>query len=257
MSSKAIDRFFRPLFGGIQLDPELSTSSRMFDVLFRMLADGDAAVPARGMGELPAQLAARLPEGTVHLGRQVRSISGTTVHTVDGGTARARAVIVATEGPAAAQLLGLPPVGSKAASCVWFSAPRAPIGTRSLCLDGSGAGPAANVALLTNVAPSYAPPGRALVAAAVPGRADGGLEPAVRAQLTAWFGGQVGAWEHLRTDVIPHGQPIQAPPWRPKRRVRLGEGRYVAGDHRDTASIQGALFSGRRCGEAVVTDLRR
>ena len=39
-------------------------------------------------------------------------------------------------------------------------------------------------------------------------------------------------------------------------RVRcLGEGRYVAGDHRDTPSIQGAMFSGRRCGAAVVADL--
>jgi hypothetical protein len=42
-----------------------------------------------------------------------------------------------------------------------------------------------------------------------------------------------------------------------KRRVRLGGGRYVCGDHRDTASIQGALFSGRRTGESVVADLRR
>jgi hypothetical protein len=94
------------------------------------------------------------------------------------------------------------------------------------------------------------------VAAAVPGVADGAVEPAVRAQLRGWFGGVVADWEHLRTDVIPHGQPVAVPPFRPRRAVRLGEGRYVAGDHRDTGSIQGALFSGRRCGEAVVVDLR-
>jgi hypothetical protein len=30
---------------------------------------------------------------------------------------------------------------------------------------------------------------------------------------------------------------------------------YVAGDHRDTSSIQGALVSGRRAGRAVAADL--
>ncbi|MDQ5874658.1 MAG: FAD-dependent oxidoreductase [Actinomycetota bacterium] len=30
---------------------------------------------------------------------------------------------------------------------------------------------------------------------------------------------------------------------------------FVAGDHRDTASIQGALYSGRRAGSAVLRDL--
>ena len=42
-SETMIDRFFRPLFGGIQLDPTLGTSARMFDVIFRMLASGDSA----------------------------------------------------------------------------------------------------------------------------------------------------------------------------------------------------------------------
>ncbi len=255
-SAATIDRFLRPLFAGIQLDPALQTSSRMFEVIFRSLADGDAAVPAEGMGAIPAQLAARLPEGAIHLGAHVERLDGTTVRLAGGATVAARAVVVATEGPAASALLGLPPVGSKAASCVWFSAPRSPRDGRTLLLDGTGAGPAGNVAVMSDVAPSYAPPGRALIAAAVPGVADAELAAAVRTQLTGWFGSAVSSWEHLRTDVIPHGQPVATPPFHPKRRVRLGDGRYVAGDHRDTGSIQGALFSGRRCGEAVVADLR-
>ena len=60
-----------------------------------------------------------------------------------------------------------------------------------------------------------------------------------------------GDWEHLRTDVIPHGQPAQTPPFSPRRRVALGEGLFVCGDHRDTASIQGAMFSGERTALAV------
>ncbi|MGA9279483.1 FAD-dependent oxidoreductase, partial [Ilumatobacter sp.] len=65
-SPTMIDRFFRPLVGGIQLDPQLSDSRRMFDIIFRMLADGDAVVPAAGMRAIPDQLAARLPDDAIH-----------------------------------------------------------------------------------------------------------------------------------------------------------------------------------------------
>ena len=258
-SPRMVDHFLRPLFGGIQLDPELSTSSRMFDVIFRMLAEGDAAVPAAGMGAIPAQLAAGLAPGTVRLRTAVEAVEGTSVRLAGGAVLRARAVVVATEGPVAAQLLGLPPVGSHAAACVWFAAPAAPTRSRAIVLDGTGTGPAWNVAVMTNVAPEYAPEGQHLIAAAVPGtaavdpaRSDGELERAVRAQLRGWWGAPVDGWRVLRTHRIAHGQPDQSPPFQPKQRVALGDGVFVCGDHRDTASIQGALFSGRRCAEAVI-----
>lgn len=59
-SERSIERFFGPLVGGIQLDPDLATSRRMFDIIFRMLADGDSAVPRLGMQAIPDQLAAQL-----------------------------------------------------------------------------------------------------------------------------------------------------------------------------------------------------
>lgn len=254
-SPEVVERFFRPLFAGIQLDPRLATTNRMFEVIFRSLALGDAAVPDGGMAAIPRQLAARLPAGVLHTGAAVERIDGTTAQLASGTTVRSRVIVVATDGPAASRLLGLAPVGSKPASCVWFSAEEAPNAERSLLLDGTGAGPALNVAVLSNVAPGYAPAGRALIAAAVPGRADAGVAPAVQQQLITWFGAAVRSWQVVQVNVIAHGQPVQPPDGSLKKRVRLGAGRYVCGDHRDTASIQGALFSGRRTGELVVADV--
>jgi phytoene dehydrogenase-like protein len=251
-SDAIIDRFFRPLIGGVQLDPALGTSRRMFDLVFRSLARGDVAVPALGMGEISRQLAAGLPDGALRLDAPAASASPGEVVLVSGERLPARDVVVATDGPAAAELLGLPAVGSKGASCVWFSAPVPPTDRKLIVLDGDGTGPAGNVAVLSNVAPSYAPPGRALVAAAVAGRADPDLEPAVRAQLRRWWGAEVDRWEHLRTDAIAHGQPAQPPPLHPKQAVAVEPGLWVCGDHRDTASIQGAMYSGRRCAEAIL-----
>ncbi len=259
-SDQMIESFWRPLFAGIQLDPQLETSSRLFDTILRMLAIGSTAVPRRGMGAIPEQLAATLPAGTVRFGTRVVSVDGAQVVLDNGERVGGRAVVVATEGPVAHELLGdrVPDPGSRAAACCWFSAPRAPLPGPMLVLDGEAHGPARNLAVMSEVSSSYAPAGRALVAAAVPG--PDALDPTitirVRDQLARWFGSTSSEWEHLRTDVIPHGQPVQRPPFHPKRAVTLGEGLFVCGDHRDTASTQGALFSGGRAATAVLRSFR-
>jgi phytoene dehydrogenase-like protein len=248
-----IDRFFRPLFGGIQLDPTLATSRRMFEVIFRSLALGQSVVPAAGMQAIPDQMAGRLTPGTVALDARVSSVSAERVTLTDGRDIAADRVIVATEGPTAARLLGLEPMDSRPVTGVWFAADRPPVDHKLVILDGNGDGPALNVAVMSNVAPEYAPDGRALLVAACPGVVDASIEAAVRTQLRGWWGAPVDEWRHLRTDAIPHGQPDQRPPFSPKRSVKVADGLFVCGDHRDTGSTQGAMFSGRRCGEAVAT----
>jgi phytoene dehydrogenase-like protein len=250
-----ITTFFKPLFGGVQLDPQLATSRRMFDIIFRSLSEGQSVLPARGMQALPEQLASQLKHDTVLLNSPVQSLDGTTLTLRNGERIAARAVVVATDGPAASTLLGLPPVQSRTAGCVYFSADTPPNDKKYVILDGSGNGPVLNVAIISNVAPSYAPPGKHLIAAALPGVITGDLEQLARQQLREWWGPQVDSWKHLRTYAISHGGPVQSAPFSPKQRVSLGNGRFVCGDHRDTGSIQGALYSGRRCGEAVVQSL--
>lgn len=259
-SERMVESFWRPLFSGIQLDPDLEVSSRRFDTILRMLAVGATGVPREGMGAIPAQLAATLPEGVLRLGASVTGVDGAGVALDGGERIRGRAVVVAIDGPAAHRLLGerVPDPGSRAAACCWFAAPQPPMRGPRLILDGEASGPAKNVAVMSEVSPSYAPSGQALVAAAIPGPA--ALDPTVtgrvREQLARWFDAGTADWEHLRTDVIVHGQPAQPPPLAPKRPVALGDGLFVCGDHRDTASIQGAMFSGGRAASAVLAHLR-
>jgi hypothetical protein len=76
----------------------------------------------------------------------------------------------------------------------------------------------------------------------------------VRDQLTGWFGRQTADWTHLRTYRIRRAQPDQSPPTLPPgaRPAAVAPGVYLAGDHMETASINGALASGRRAAEAVL-----
>ncbi len=63
------------------------------------------------------------------------------------------------------------------------------------------------------------------------------------------------AWDLVTRHHVVHALPEQRPGVSLRQEVELGDGLFVAGDHRDTASIQGALVSGRRTAAAVARAL--
>jgi phytoene dehydrogenase-like protein len=259
-----IDRFFRPFFGGVFLDRQLVTSSRLFRFLYRTFAEGETAVPARGMGAIPEQLAEPLPAESIRLNSPVESAEPGRVALRGGEVLSARAVVVATDGPAAARLLGgrIEAPKSRSVCGLYFAADESPLKEPIVVLDGDGRGPVNHLAVLSDVAPSYAPPGSALISASVlgaPPQDDVALEAAVRDQLTDWFGPAVRRWRHLRTYRIAHALPDQTAPALdvPERPVMLADGLYVCGDHRDNASINGAMASGFRAAQAVAAELSK
>jgi phytoene dehydrogenase-like protein len=261
-SEEFIHRFFRPFFGGILLDGELKSSSRMFEFVFKMLSEGDTVVPARGMGAITAQLASHLPEDSIRLNTHAESLHENELLLTGGESLRARAIVVAAEAPAAAHLVGEAEPASRSVSCFYYSADEPPIPRPLIVLNGDGAGPVNNFAVISQVAPTYAPAGRSLVSATVLGTqqlTEQQLSGFVIAQMKNWFGPVASTWRYLKSYRIPHAQPQQFPgaleP--PQRPVRVRPGVYVCGDHRDNASINGAMFSGRRAAEAVLADLSR
>jgi phytoene dehydrogenase-like protein len=261
-SDEFIHRFFRPFLGGILLDGELKSSSRMFEFVFKMLSEGDTAVPARGMGAIPAQLASHLPADSIRLNAHAESLHENELILSGGESLRARAIVVAADGPSAAHLVGEAEPASRSVSCFYYATDEPPIPHPMLVLNGDGAGPVNNFAVMSQIAPSYAPAGKSLVSVTVLGTqqlTDQQLSGFVIAQMKNWFGAIAGSWRHLRSYRIPHAQPQQYPgaleP--PQRPVRVRPGIYVCGDHRDNASINGAMLSGRRAAEAVLADLSR
>ena len=256
-SDRIIEHFFRPFLGGVFLDPELRTSSRMFDFVFRMFAAGDAALPAHGMGTIARQIAGHLPEGTVITDTRVDHVDGKSLRLASGERRDAKAIVVACEAPAAAKLLGesTAPAG-QSVTCLYFAADRSPVKEPILVLNGEGEGPVNNLCVPSQVAPTYAPSDQSLISVTTLGVAgeNEGLEGKVREQLCDWFGPSVNQWRLLRTYRIPYALPRQIPPAlspvaKPPRRE---DGIFVCGDYLDTASIQGAMLSGRRAAEHII-----
>ncbi len=262
-SASMLERFLRPFLGGIFLERELSTSSRFCRFVWRMFASGAAVLPAAGMGAIPEQIAAGFPQGTVQLNTPVASVEVGQVRLADGRVLYPQAVVVATDGPEASRLLGgaVSDPGSHGTTTLYYTMARPPLAEPILVLNGEGDqdGPVNTLVNLSATAPSYAPAGTSLLSLSVigiPAIDDAELDDRVRKQMTRWYGGTVAGWRLLRVDRIRHALPDQTAGrlTPPQRTVRLQPGLYVAGDHRDNASIDGAMTSGFRVAQAVLED---
>ncbi|HEX8495597.1 MAG TPA: NAD(P)/FAD-dependent oxidoreductase [Actinomycetales bacterium] len=245
-----------PFLAGVVAEDGQETSRRFVDLLIRSFVRGTPALPAGGIQAMPDQLAAALPADCLHLGVRAGAVTGSSVAT-DAGTIEAGAVVVAADPRAAVGLTHLPTVVMRGLTTFYHLADEAPTDSRMLHLDGDRRGPVVNTAVVSNVAPTYSSRRGALISSTVLGdRPDAQTEQAVRAQLRLVYGADPRGWDLVATYPIAQALPAMLPDLDLRQPVDLGDGLFVAGDHRDTASIQGALVSGRRAASAVLSRLR-
>jgi phytoene dehydrogenase-like protein len=269
-SQKFRDNFAAPFYGGITLDRSLSTSKAVFEYTFKMLSEGQIAVPAAGMAAMPAQLAdhAERAGASVERGSRVTAVEdgqstggdGVTVETTSE-TVAADAAVVATDPSTAEELTGVPSIPTEASSCVTqhVSLPdtqRLRVGRR-IVLNAADDRPN-QIAPMSAVAPEYAPEDRQLLSATFLGRqsaSDEALFEEVREALAAWFPeNQFAELELLRTDRVDFAQFAQPPGFRSNLPAvdAPGGAVYLAGDYTRWSAIQGALESGRQAARAVL-----
>ncbi|MDG9705065.1 FAD-dependent oxidoreductase [Streptomyces sp. DH37] len=258
---RTAESLLRPLLGALLCDPELTTSSRIGDLVLRDFARGGLCLPAGGAAALPRALADGLPPGTVRTGVRALSVAVNAVVTRDHGTIRCRAVLIATGAHDAAELLpGLRVPDFRPVTVLHHAvdAGRAPTDEPLLLLDADRRGPVAYTTVASAVDPSRARPGGALVTSVVLGAAASEpvaeLDRAARAQLAGLYGVPTGRWELLAAHHDPRAVPATPAPHDPRRPVRVLYGLYVCGDHRDTADVRGALRSARRAADAIRRD---
>lgn len=273
-SSQAIERFYRPFFGGIFLDRALSTSSRNFRFYYQMLSVGSACLPADGMQAIGKQLAAPLRAADcircnarvaelLHGEGRVRG-----VRREDGSSLSADAVVLATPAPEVARLSGLRmPTGAMQTVNLYFASSQPLYQGRKLLLNAAPDAFVNNAQLLTNVVPAYAPPGQHLLSATVVGSLeqtasldDAALFARAQADLRAMFAGDSRAlaaletYQPLRLYRIDYAQFPQPPGHArslPGNRTERA-GLYLAGEFTHSSSIHGALHSGAACAQTLL-----
>ncbi len=258
-SETAIANFFAPFFGGIFLEAGLDTSARLFRYYFRMLMDGGAALPRRGMSAIPRQLAAGLEVSTgVRVSKLVPHGSHVTVLT-SAGEMDARQVIVATDPASAAALTGANAArGSRSATYLYYASGRVLDDEQRVILNLKG-GLVHNAHWLSGAVPGRAPHGSGLLVVTVlglPDLDDPTLDARVRAELEDWYGAGVAGLQTLGIERIAHAQFQQPAGYAaslPGHATPL-PGVLLASEVTSMSGIQGAMESGEKAAAILLND---
>jgi protoporphyrinogen oxidase len=257
-SEKMIQRFYKPFLSGIYLDNQLTTSNRMFDFVMKMFSDGDVAVPAFGMEEIPKQLVSQLPESSIQYHKKVAKIVENTLILEDGTTFEANQIVIATNANEfIKQFLPNQKTTSQQVTNVYFEARIAPTKKAVVVLNASSTKKwVTNLTVLSNVSKMYSPPGKVLVSVSYNGLApieDFELAKNMKKELEQWYGKQVQDWKMIKTYRIDYALPIQDTVKNELSisEIKISDTLFICGDYLLNGSINAAFKSGRLVAEAM------
>jgi phytoene dehydrogenase-like protein len=254
LSDRFSDAVLVPFLQGVFLDKDLTVSGRFLHLVWRSMLRGTLCLPERGIGQVPRQLADRLPAEVLRLDAPVEQLGDEGVLLAGDRRVLARAVVVAT-GPTAARSLlpRLPYLPVRSVTTLYHAAPEPPWTARHLLVDGEG--PLLHTCVVSNVQPAYAPSGNALVSTSLLGTASPEQITAAELRLAELYRTSTRTWERIAVHHVPESLPALPVTQPLSISTRVAPGRYVCGDHRATASVQGALASGARAAREVLRDL--
>lgn len=259
-SSKIIDNFFKPFFKGIFLENDLRTSSRMFQFVFKMFAEGHAAVPELGMQVIPEQLKSKLMHTEIRFGQKVKRLQGTTIELESGENLAADAIIVACRPDLLIPQLSGQMKPYRKVINLYFSLEKSFIAQPMIGLLPDEQFLSNNIVFMTDVSKAYSTNGRALLSVSVtkPVPLDDKLAKLISIELSALTNINSEFFEHVQTYEIEEALPevddlsITLPATESKAYDHV----FLAGDHLLYGSLNAAMTSGRKAAEAMILSLQ-
>jgi protoporphyrinogen oxidase len=256
-SEKVITHFFKPFFSGIFLETELATSSRMFEFVFKMFSEGNAAVPANGMQEIPNQLAAQLKNTRIHFNKEVSRIEGQTIAFVNGDMVEAEKIIIAADPYNILPGLSSQTQDYHSVINLYFSVDRSVIQKPLIGLVSKNGALINNFNYMTDVSTDYAPEGQCLLSISVVKEISLKQEELVRAikkEFSELTGQDTGSMQFLKMyhikKALPILEDIQAEIQPTATRIQNKV--FLAGDYLLNGSLNAAMASGRAAALAAL-----
>lgn len=259
-SEAFIKAFFVPFFGGIFLENELKTPAAMLRFVFKMFAEGEAAVPNGGMEAIPKALRAELQKTQFRFQTQAEAILDNRIRTQNGEDIPFDALIVATNPAHLLPRLAGAATTHHATTTLYYRSKGQVLPARLIGLVESPEYMVNNFCELAPLESGYSPMGEQLVSVTlkdIPSSAN--AEEAVANELrqiaghNGWSLTPIARYDipkalpqldHLTYDI----QPTES---------RLTEQVFLAGDHLLFGSLDAAMRSGRRAAEGVLEALHR
>ena len=133
-SPNIIERFFKPFFSGIFLEPDLRTSSRMFEFVYKMFGEGYAAIPKSGIGEISEQLKGKLQNTEIKFNCRVEEVTNDYILLGSGEKILHHGVIITTDASTLIRNLNDQETTWKSCMCLYFEVDKTNIPTDTIAL---------------------------------------------------------------------------------------------------------------------------
>ena len=256
-SEDIINNFFTPFFSGIFLENQLNTSSRMFEFVFKMFSEGNAAVPAKGMQEIPNQLANKLQNSQLYFNKVVSRIEGQTIIFTNGEMVEAEKIIVACDPYTILPGLAAQHQAYHTVINLYFATEKSVINQPLIGLVPRRKGLINNFNYMTDVSIDYAPADKHLLSISVVKKtelSDQDLVTEVKNELSVLTGQKQDEFSYIKMfrinqalpvleDIRTHIEPTA---------TRIQNKVFLAGDYLLNGSLNAAMISGRAAANAVL-----
>ena len=255
-SNKFIQKFFIPFFSGIFLENELSTSSRMFEFVFKMFGEGSAAVPADGMVKISEQLAEELSINELILNERITKIEQYKVYGASGKVFKSKVILIATD------TVNIPinhtqSTASKSATTFYFGTAKKTKFIDRIVLNANADRLINNIAFMDHISAKYAPNGQSLIAVSTKYQitADPStLENSVKKELLQLYPESTD-WTIIEKYHIPYALPLDKSVRNSTSSYQLGGqvNHFICGDHLLNGSINAAIKTGKEAAEEILS----
>ncbi|WP_338764587.1 NAD(P)/FAD-dependent oxidoreductase [Bernardetia sp. ABR2-2B] len=260
--SSLIEQFLNPFLAGIFLEKDLETSNRMFDFVFQMFSNGNGAVPALGMEEIPRQLASVLPNDAIITNERVVSINKNVATTESGNEFEARSVLIATENNEFSQSYRAnltQDATTRGTTNLYFSMDKSIVKRPILCLNSLENRLVNNFVVMSDISLDYAPIDKSLLSVSIvtdnenKDFTEEELIEKARRELSFWYGTHAYEWDFLKSYSIPAALPNQnSVKHTPSvEDLKIHDGLYRCGDYLLNGSLNAAMRSGRLVAQLI------
>ncbi len=257
-SSEMIQQFFKPFFSGIFLEPELKTSSRMFEFVYKMFGDGYAALPKAGIEAIPKQLAKNLNNTIFKFNTSVASIKDGTLTLATGAELKSDFTIVATEATALIQKLSKQATAWKSCDTLYFETNKRIITKPLIGLIADTGALANNIFYHTSLETGQRSENELLSVTVVKNHdlSETALIAQVQSELEQYCG--IDSCTFLKRFSIPmalpelHNIQYEMLP----SETRLTTNIFLAGDTQLNGSLNAAMIAGERAALGVIETLK-
>ena len=250
-SEKFIELFFNPFFAGIFLEKDLKTSSKFFKYVFSNFSKGLACIPQNGMQTIPDLIAKNINSDRVLFNRSLEKIEDGKVLIFNNGLSLQASNIVLTGG--SHEKIGLNPVRYNSVENLYFVSDIDIKNGKYIHLFPKD-NIINNIAVLNKISKHYCKSNNLLSISIIGHNSKDKLDIAlIKKRLSNYFGGNESNYDYVKNFSIKNATIMQRNNFFQSNSQPTPKGFIIAGDHSFYGSIEGAVLSGIKASEKVLS----